>query len=534
MSKKQKADNTLSTPIDEKESIKKIIWYNQVISVFSSNPPLTTFLQIFFGSVICCDTYSGELVRKQGKKTKEEYEEDFYKSLQDAFNFTPNTRQVKYSHIRDAVKESIFSVMRKATADNSSVTDGGCNDIQQGSTYNRNKVLIYNHYVTYHAFYKNYISTILKIVHDTEIEGIHQIKDKTIEAISGDYKFIPTPYDTEIFSFTSYYLYNWILLSINSWNYKVTQNSDGRFSGLTVQGDINTIRERNDYVAVTEYYPVNTVERLGALEFLAEKDNIYALQELYFMYQNNTVLYNIFGVKRGLLLRDSERARSIFERLKKKNNELVLPMFRHDPSTVSKGTYYSELAFYRDEYAKVNDSIDIPDEERKEKISDIIKGLGEIYGNKAIPFNIELVWFINQILTDHAELEDIFEIGKLSNKIGKTLLNYEFLQDLKLYDNDSKLDLLELLLDLCEKGFSEKLLESVCCEYGDTDKIEEYLEIAHDKINEFTSKDFHYKISQKKQKEPIDKTIVDRYSEQIRIWESIFNSLTSAYDKLLE
>ncbi len=464
-------------------------WYTNAESVFMSchpNTDNTPFLQIFFSPVLYAETFSQVLEREKNEKAKTEYEQDFYNRFErDFFDKTNHFSPERMSGIRQKVIGILSDYIEKDTFDIKYALDNEAYEIddhfrlkkfQYPPAY-RNGNLIYEHYERHKDFYIGYILHILQIMHRMNLENIKEMGNSIRNIFIAEISCLPdTDGRTEALSLTAYYLYCLILMSINERKFIKTMSKSGHLSGLTDKTDIEVVADRDDYISVIEYYPVNTVERTGALEFLAEKDNIYALQELYFLYQNDTILYNVLGKKRGILKKDPVKAERFFQRLSAKNKGLLMPLFRKDRNGIQKNFPLSVLEDHRSGYEAGRYTAEKPAEEQGgNPLKAMMMDLYEIYCNKTIPFNVELIWFLKNVLDKHKEIQEI-EAVRLA--VSEVLNSHEWIAEVMKQYDENNVDLLSVLFELDNVGFSENVWIAVCCEY-DLAQLEYYFREAN-------------------------------------------------------
>jgi len=409
-------------------------------------------------------------------------------------------------------------------------------DIDQAYTYTRDRKKIYDHYISHREFYLYYLESILIVMNKSGMERIDRISEKACDKLRDILSYIPSAEGkTDTLELTVYYLYCLILASTDREEFIRKNSESGHLSGLTNESDINIRLQRDDFISVTEYYPVNTVERLGALEKLADKNNIYALQELYFLYQNNTVLYNASGEKRLLLKKDPVKSTEIYSKLSVNAKANRLPLFRNEEFSTQKNSLLSMLEDYRCDY----DSIGSDDSgDKTEFLKNMTTDLYKKFTQKEIPFNIELVLFLRRVLEKNPDVT--IEIDNKSKSAADIMLELnKYIEAFPLAEEfeppgDKGIDFMESLIRLCEIGFPEEMLVDICKRYNNYDKLSEYNYRVIDKKSYYEKSKIGYRTACKNSEEPFDRLYISQLNSVCNLWEKLQHVLDKALSEFYD
>ena len=530
----------------------------------------TTFQQVFFGPAVSCGTYvqckSEQLLGSDSSESRNEFYQEkevvnkFYQSLKDGINVLRNktmkadTALVLLRNLRlevikiisDAFKtefdndysarknEYIECGLDKPKVDGAEIY--GYKGIKETYTYKRDRKKIYAHYISHREFYLYYLESILIVMNKSGMERIDRISEKACDKLRDILSYIPSAEGkTDTLELTVYYLYCLILASTDREEFIRKNSESGHLSGLTNESDINIRLQRDDFISVTEYYPVNTVERLGALEKLADKDNIYALQELYFLYQNNTVLYNASGEKRLLLKKDPVKSAEIYSKLSVNAKANRLPLFRNEEFSTQKNSLLSMLEDYRCDY----DSIDSDDSgDKTEFLKNMTTDLYKKFTQKEIPFNIELVLFLRRVLEKNPDVT--IEIDNKSKSAADIMLKLnKYIEAFPLAEEfeppgDKGIDFMESLIRLCEIGFPEEMLVDICKRYNNYDKLSEYNYRVIDKKSYYEKSKIGYRTACKNSGEPVDSLYISQLNSVCNLWEKLQHVLDKALSEFYD
>ena len=481
-------------------------WYYDVQDVFQCGEVRnrndvrtdnTTFLQVFFGFAVSCGTYVLCKNIHEFVKETDNPENEFYENIKKDISIwrdkilKTETVQQLLDNLRLDVEKIISDTFKKEFDTDYTTRQGEYRGLEkftangaemyryrgivQTYTYQRDREKIYDHYYRHKDFYLYYLAGVLMLMNKSGLEDIDQIRKNICDTLKKKLSYIPIAEGmTDTLQITAYYLYCLTLVSIKREDFIKKSSESGHLAGLTDKGDINIRLQRDDYIAVTEYYPVNTVERLGALEKLSEMDNIYAMQELYFLYQHDTVMYNASGEKRLCLTRAPERAADIYDRLAGERSARNLPLFRKDRNN---STQINSPLLRLEECRRRYDS-----GERGNFLKDMTEALKNIFHQKEVPFNIELVLFLKRVLDENED--ELKNEGELKEELRRELDGFPLTVEFSLPDDDG-IDLLDVLVRFYESKAPEDLLMQICRAYSDNERLRIYRRLASDKADRY-------------------------------------------------
>lgn len=567
------AEGAVKKASDEKREVDIAYknWYFYVQDAFACGASVnrsndrtdnTTFQQVFFGPAVSCGTYvqsKCEQCQSKCEQCEEKksfftgVEDEFYNALRQGFesqinnNLRMDNPRVQLTNLKTRMEWIISDIFEdKFNEDFRSsnhirlkqqVTDYRTTykdkDIEKPNTYKRDKEKIYEQYIGHKEFYIYYLCGILDLMSRSGLENVFQISKKACDKLMDILSYIPSAEGMAgTLEITAYYLYCLILASINRDEFIRKNSESGHLSGLINKSDISIRLQRDDFISVTEYYPVNTVERLGALEKLADNDNIYALQELYFLYQNNTVLYNASGEKRLLLKKDPVKSAEIYSRLSGNDQADRLPLFRNEEKRKMRNSLLSMLEDYRRDY----DSSDSDDRwDKTEFLKNMTTVLYKKFTQKDIPFNIELVLFLRRVLENNPDVTIEIDNKTKSAADIKDELN-KYIEAFPLAGEfeppgDKGIDFMEALIRLCESNFPEELLVAVCRSYANHDKLFTYSKTAINKTSYYSEAVYKYREKCRKSGESSDKNLIDKLKKLSDLWIKVYNIIDNALDE---
>ncbi len=497
-------------------------WYSLIKKIIfgeKNDENETTFLQVFFSPALYCNEIQEVCTGLRKTQTKEQISQKFYASfslgqLKEELqalrrNATLNAVNQKISNqLAGIIKSKNFEIYEEI--ENECDDKGRLKKAKQTIYYKKN--FIFNHYVKYSKFYIEFIAVILEALHKI---GLVTETEKLINSIRNaitkkkEYGLNTYSSDNE-FKNAAYYVWNFVLLRIDS-EYMTEGDS---LSRLWDESNDKIRKDLNNYASVLEYYPVNTVERFGALKDLASKDNLYAMQELYFLYLNDTVLYNTSGEMKFILKSSLSESEMLFTELKKKGENFLPAFFRHEKNYDQKKFVLSVVHRHKAAYKNYNEK----------QLKNMMKELTKIYCDKSIPFNTELIWFIKNLFDEYDSLQKSFSLEY--HMIQTQLLNNPWIAELmNSASSDSTIELHELLFLLYQKDIfkGDDILLSICHEFsnGDTELLEHYRTLAEKKLLEY----YAMKIAAKRNK--VDSEEINIRSE---LWTMVFDILSRAID----
>lgn len=461
-------------------------WYlciKDVIFGQSNSVPLTTFLQTFFSPVLYCDEIltvcrkkDSTMIQKEKETEKKFYDSVSVRGLQDKLQKSKGSslnsvNRIIIRHLSDIIKLDDFNIWEEICdeCDNAE----RLKKIKQVPYYKKN--LIFRHYHDHWKFYIGFIAVVLEnICRIGLITDINQLIESVNNELSKRKTRRLNSYSSDSeFENAAYVVWNLILFMIDS-HYTA---DDGNLFRLRNENRENVRRDLNNYASVLEYYPINTVERFGALKVLAGEGNLYAVQELYFLYLNDTVLYDASGNRKFVLKKNLSEAEILFGKLKNSGEDFFPAFFRHDTHYQRNNFVLCTVRRYKAEYTTYD----------KDTLIKMMTELIELYINKSMPFNTELLWFIKSVFDEYDFLRKNFET------------NYRLIQ-LRLSDNpwiaeimssgvnDSGPELHELLFSFYQKDIfkGDDILLSICHAYsqGDAGVLEKYYNLAEAKLRE--------------------------------------------------
>jgi len=504
-------------------------WYISIKNlIFGSknSTRITTFLQIFFGPALYCNEL-WQVMKSKGTTMKEDdVKKEFYRSLsvddlkEDMLNSDTETlsafNKIIANTLCNIIMSDKFGVREEMEQECENIARAGRNKhlkkSQNANSY-KNKTYVYNHYDEYKEFYIGYIAAIFETLQMvgliSDIDGIiHNVN----EAIFQKKNHRLNTYSNNRFINAAYYVWNFVMLRIDS-RYKTETNG---LSRLRSENDENVRKDLNNYASIIEYYPVNTVERFGALKVLAAEGNLYATHELYFMYLNDTVLYDISGKMKFVLKNNVNESELLFEKLKNSNENFSSAFFRHDGHCERESFIVSLLQKYKSEYHDYD----------QKGIEKMMEKLFDVYYDKSIPFNIELFWFIKSLFDEYDFLRRREDFKRNIHEIQTYLSANPWISEvMNSASADSGLELHELLFALYKAKYKDRdNLIYICHMFskGNIEFLEKYYGLADEKENEY------HKLIRKADRKNIN---TDTLSYECTLWDTVCQILNDAINK---
>lgn len=498
-------------------------WYGPIKKMIfgeKNNENETTFLQVFFSPALYCNEILEVCTGLRKTQTEEETAKKFY----ELFSFgqlKEGLHKLKKNATLNAVNQKISDqlagIIKSRKLEIYEEIKNECDDkgrlkkAKQVNYYKKN--FIFNHYLDHSKFYIEFIAVILEALH--RIRLVTETK-KLIDSIKNELvkekEYGPNTYSSDNeFKNTACYVWNYVLLKINS----QYTTEDGSLSRLWNESDEKVRKDLNNYASVIEYYPVNTVERFGALKDLASKDNLYAIQELYFLYLNDTVLYNASGKMKFILKSNLRESEMLFRKLQRKGQNFLPAFFRHDKNYDKKNFVLSLVRRHKTAYKNYDEK----------QLTAMMRELSKIYRDKSIPFNAELVWFMKTIFDEYNSFQKNFspEYDMIQRVLSENLWLTELMDSAS---TDDTIELHELLFLLYQKDIvkGDDILLSICHEFsnGDTELLEHYRTLSEEKLLEC------FTMQRAARRNRTDSEEIDTRYE---LWNMVSDILSRAIDK---
>jgi len=480
----------------------------------------TTFLQVFFGPALYCNEIQEICKKLHRPQTEKEIADQFYNFLS-VKELEEELKDAKkggtLSSINKKIRRQLSAFIVSDPFDIYEIIESECDSNgylkkSQQAIYYKNRDTISWNYREYQKFYIEFITVIFKALYKmqrlAEIEQIIETVSNTL-AIKKDYR--PNTYSNDQFKNAAYYVWIFILIRLGK-----DYNSD-TLSRLWDESDDKIRNDLNNYASVLEYYPVNTIERFGALKILAAQGNLYAMQELYFLYLNDTVLYNTSGEMKFILKSNLSESEMLFTKLKNKGENFLPAFFRHERNYHKANFVLCLLRKHKTAYKNY----------KEDECKTMLQELLRVYKDKSVPFNAELFWFIKNVFDEQPSLQENKDCQSDYYMIQAQLSNNPWIAELmNSASSDSTIELHELLFFLYQKDIfkGDDILLSICHEFsnGDTELLEHYRTLAEEKLLE----GYAMKIAAKRNK--VDSEEIDIRSE---LWNMVFDILSRAIDK---
>ena len=456
-------------------------WYLSVINAIfgeRNNINITTFLQVFFGPALYCHEIQETIEKINRPLTEKQTADKFYNEIS-VGELSERLRSCRrgstLNTINGIITSKLSAIIQSDTFDIWEEMRENCDDrdrLEKGKQANYyKKDFIFQHYIDYEKFYIDYIAVILQALQQIRlISGVDKIIENVNFALFKKKDYRLNTYSDNEFKNAAYCVWNLVLLRIDSQYMIDTEN----LSRLRNENDKNVRKDLNNYASLIEYYPVNTIERFGTLKALAAGGNLYAIQELYFMYLNDTVLYDISGKTKFVLKSNFQEAETLFKKLNGSGEDFLSAFFRHNGHCDKENFSISLLQKYKEEYHNYNEK----------QLKAMMEKLLKIYRNKSIPFNIELLWFIKTVFDEHDFLKKSFKTDQ--EMIQARLTSNPWISELMdSASADNGPELHELLFFLYQKDIfkGDKDLLSICHEFahGDIEILEKYKQRSKEK-----------------------------------------------------
>lgn len=386
----------------------EMFWWQEIKEIIFPGKSMkeTTFFKIFFSIPF----YIHKIDTKSPKYRRQLQNTQIYENLKEQMRRNAVLKgKKKENPLAKAILDCVGTYFEKLLEDLDV-------DIKRAVGYTNNynnhdlKRFVYKEYNEHSDFYTEFLKSVFHTLAYERTEAENSSLKISEEIFSLTHHSINRKAQEPILNL-SLYLYFFILLKTND-NNKVFPSDiiDRRLrnpNSEAVQEDLF------EYASIIEQYPVNTLERLGALHQAARqrngRTNLYAVSELYFLYRYGAVLSNICGDKRYILKKNTEKADSLYKILLSEANGFLPVILNHDGLD---NTIFDEqdddlfipklMKDYRDQYATYNLS-------QKKNMIDILIGL---YKNpKGTPVNLELMFFLEEIKADQFQATpDCFDI----------------------------------------------------------------------------------------------------------------------------
>lgn len=416
-------NNTDLPPSKADKEVDKVSsrWHDGIRTILFEEMGLNTFLQVFFAPAFYCHTLN-DLFREELELSESEFEERFYaedhcEKLKNRLSDYLLNLENPPATSRERKKLSVSSIHKKILDDLIEITKSvithrlmnrDCFTTEEGrrrlvgindpKRYKQD--FLFDHYIRHQDFYIPYIANWLECIDKShgpskkELKNVYEIMDSIQEYISEKKKYTLSFYSDSdyIFMQLAYYVYIFLLVKMNP-GYCLDDEIKS-FSRLRKTKTYFS-EESNNYASVTEYYPVNTIERLAALKQLFGQGNLYAAQDLYFIYSHDTLLYSIDGSRRYFISADREMAKQYYRKIEN-SGEKFFPVHFHDKEEYENPDFVSSLIRkYRKEYTAYN----------KTELHHMMKKLQNVYLRKQIPVNLDLMCFMREMAEEYPFLK---------------------------------------------------------------------------------------------------------------------------------
>lgn len=408
-------NNTDLPPSKADKEVDKVSsrWHDGIRTILFEEMGLNTFLQVFFAPAFYCHTLN-DLFREELELSESEFEERFYAEdhceklknrlsdyLLNLENPPATSRERKklsvsliHKKILDDLIEITKSVIthRLMNRDCFTTEEGrrrlvGINDPKR---YKQD--FLFDHYIRHQDFYIPYIANWLECIDKSqgpskkELKNVYEIMDSIQEYMSEQKNYTLGFYrDSDyIFMQLAYYVYIFLLVKMKP-EYCLDDKTEN-FSRLRKSKTYRN-EEFNNYASVTEYYPVNTIERLAALKQLFGQGNLYAAQDLYFIYSHDTLLYSIDGSKKYFIGANQETAKQYYRKIENSGEKFCPVRFHYEEEYENPLFVSSLIRKYRKEHTAYNQTA----------LEQMMKKLQNAYLCKQIPVNLDLMCFMREM-----------------------------------------------------------------------------------------------------------------------------------------
>lgn len=499
------------------------VWYAEIKScLFDPDTDISdrTFLKIFFSPALY-SCYLREYIESTTEEfSKKNFDDDFYlksDSIKSYYSMDKLERSVSMMSTKNVIAQLSKKISDIIDDIADSFITKGENNCKLFDVYGHMTIankpekyeadIIYNEYHDHSDFYIRYLKIILKCLDKKGIDTKKMIKN-IHSSLNQQYSFKSiTPRKDENNEDNTYhnfacYLYNYILICTEH-EHSFKTDILSRFR-IGVDPDVQT--ELCNYVSVIEHYPVNSFERLAALSELAKQNNLYAAQDLYFIYSHDITLYSADGMHKYFMKSDANKSEFYYDMIQKSSEKQYFHnvIFHHDKNYVSELFVPSLVKKYRMEYKNYD----------RTQIEKVMYHLSELYNNRLHPVDLDLLFFMNSVFEendflqepqklqlDYFKIRDYFHMNPWTERF--KLPDMEKLPDkLKiglsdfcdLVANMSDLSLHDILFNIIKyvRETGDKELEAVCRRIvGDNKNIlEEALSKAKKKYSECNDKIF--------------------------------------------
>ena len=492
--------------ISDTAVLSETIWWEEIKEVIFPEIKDTTFLKIFFSIPFYLHKMENYHIRLHYEKIYD----DIQKKLKNGRYTEEKTYNTLAATIINCVDVVFSETIGKLKNLERSVTnkDNYSNDMKR---------FVYSQYKDHADFYISFFTDIFKAFYDRKQIDVDQKNKKIYDEI---YTLTENKMNRKFenpIENLSFYLYFFILL-------KTTDNQNGLFSS-----DIIAKRLRNcnnssvqedlsEYASILEYYPINTIERLGALHQAASlrngRRNLYAVSELYFLYYYGTVLSNISGDKKYILKKNPDEAKNYYNIIiSSEESDGFLPVIlNHDGygndifDSIDDRTFTPKtIQFHRKRYGTYNE---------RQKIS-MIQSLIDIYQHpQGAPINLDLMFFLEEVHAEQLSPDCIEIVNDVKNNWYSKLTNVysdENLDKLFSTHKNNSLPIHEILYIFLKKlpdiGNND-LLKQLCSTYSEYD-LNMSANIAKQNATDYYSKS-------------LDSSL---YNEEYTIWGQIYQLL---------
>ena len=460
-------------------------WWKEIQEVIFPDMKDTTFLKIFFSIPF----YLHEIDKKIFKSRHNYSYEDIYSQIKTKLNIEskPKNTNFTYNTLAAEILKNVDTVCT------TSEKFGIERDIERAAgnkeKYSNNDIkrFVFKEYRGHSDFYTrflryifNSLSNSIKIKIDVN-EKSRKISDEIFNLTNNQ---INRQADDPIENLSLYFQY-FIHLKTND-------NNDDILSSEIISKrlrDCNNLDIQQDlleYAVILEHYPVNTIERFGALEQAASqrngRRNLYAVSELYFLYQYGTVLSNICGDKRYILKRNTEKANDLYRLLLPESNGFLPVILNHDGLSneiweKQKGGLFTpkEIQFYREKYKKYG----------LEQKKVMIQSLVNLYKHpNGVPLNLDLMFFLEAIKAEQVNPDCVKIVNEVKDDWYKLFTNFNNDESLGITISEEKnndMPIHKILYTFFEKlpniDQDNDLLKQLCSQYP-TDELKKSMETA--------------------------------------------------------
>lgn len=259
---------------------------------------------------------------------------------------------------------------------------------------------IYKAFKDNHDFYINYYFRVLSSLFSTDSEEIQCVFSDIYQKLS---KALQTVNLYKHYTFDSikqlaYIIYILIAYcAANELNFPIEPLlPNKKIPPRTLEVNDKTIQQNYfDYVSISEYYPVNTVERFAALKYLWQNDkNCYAASDLISLYWHGAVFWNISGTRKYMLNQDLNKANAIIKEIENsgKKYKTVSRLKNFIKNDIPDSSDYSP--YITAKAVRLIDNIANLNNERKETIrAELIR----IMHDEFLPVNPDAIFLLKEL-----------------------------------------------------------------------------------------------------------------------------------------